>query len=126
MFWRSDSAKLWLKDYDVMRQIGKGMYGTVYEGVERKSGHKVALKKLSLKVCEPALKRTLRELKALRLLCHQNIVGLDRVIHIKDTREVCACLELMDCDLKNIIKSKQQIPTKHRQVSALFTPLRSM
>ena len=119
MFWRSDSAKLWLKDYDVVRQIGKGMYGTVYEGVERSSGQKFALKKLSLKGCESSLKRTLRELKTLRLLSHQNVVGLRRVIHIKDTREVCACLELMECDLKNIIKSKQQIPAKHRQVCSL-------
>jgi len=53
-------------------------------------------------------KRTLRELKILRLLKHENIVGIDTIL-LPKSRETFEDLyvvnELMETDLASIIKS---------------------
>lgn len=78
----------------------------VKEGEEKKS---VAIKKIE-KAFEDRLytKRTLRELKLLRLMNHDNIIGLETIMLPKSRNEFedIYCLnELMETDLRQIIKT---------------------
>mmetsp|Transcript_10184 Transcript_10184/g.8731 ORF Transcript_10184/g.8731 Transcript_10184/m.8731 type:complete len:112 (-) Transcript_10184:1003-1338(-) len=61
-------------------------------------------------------KRTLRELKILRLLNHENIIGIDKIMLPKSREEfddIYVCNELMENDLANIIRSPQPLYDEH-------------
>ncbi len=73
-------------------------------------------------------KRTLRELKILRLLHHENIIELKTIVKPKekdDFDEIYAVFELMETDLGTIIKSKQDLSLDHLQFF-LYQILRGM
>jgi serine/threonine protein kinase len=61
-------------------------------------------------------KRTLRELKILRLLKHENVIGVDTILLPKSREEfddLYVVSELMETDLASIIKSPQAITDEH-------------
>ena len=63
-------------------------------------------------------KRTLRELKILRLLHHENIIELKTIIKPKSREkfeEIYAVFEIMETDLGSIIKSQQELSLDHIQ-----------
>jgi len=63
-------------------------------------------------------KRTLRELKILRLLDHENIIDLKSIVNpgsLEEFNEIYAIFELMETDLGSIIKSKQELSLDHIQ-----------
>jgi len=73
-------------------------------------------------------KRTLRELKILRLLHHENIIELKTIVKPKSKDkfdEIYAVFELMETDLGSIIKSKQELSLDHIQFF-LYQILRGM
>ena len=73
-------------------------------------------------------KRTLRELKILRLLHHENIIELKTIVkpEARDTfEEIYAVFELMETDLGSIIKSKQELSVDHIQFF-LYQMIRGM
>jgi serine/threonine protein kinase len=73
-------------------------------------------------------KRTLRELKILRLLHHENIIELKTLIKPKTREEfndIYAIFEIMETDLGSIIKSKQELSLDHIQFF-LYQILRGM
>lgn len=73
-------------------------------------------------------KRTLRELKILRLLHHENIIELKTIVKPKSRDkfdEIYAVFELMETDLGSIIKSKQELSLDHIQFF-LYQILRGM
>lgn len=73
-------------------------------------------------------KRTLRELKILRLLHHENIIELKTIVRPKkkhDFDDIYAVFELMETDLGTIIKSKQELSLDHIQFF-LYQILRGM
>ena len=58
-------------------KLGKGGFGTVYQGRNRLDGRDYAIKKIRLSSdlrCRPQLEKVLREVKILALLDHKNIV----------------------------------------------------
>lgn len=63
--------------YEIVRVIGKGVSSTVYEGVDRKTTRKVAIKNITrfLENKHESL-RILREIILLRVLDHPNIIKL--------------------------------------------------
>ena len=65
-----------LGDYEIEKEIGKGGMGAVYKGRHRATGRIVAVKVISHELgTDPAfLERFQREVKALRLLRHANII----------------------------------------------------
>ena len=67
-----------LGPYRIVRQLGRGGMGTVYEAVHGETGESVAVKLLSAQVGhEPGLRERFRaEIEALRKLRHPNIVRL--------------------------------------------------
>mmetsp|Transcript_3173 Transcript_3173/g.3906 ORF Transcript_3173/g.3906 Transcript_3173/m.3906 type:complete len:217 (+) Transcript_3173:231-881(+) len=61
-------------------------------------------------------KRTLREIKILRLLHHENVINIKTIISpksLKDFNEIYVVLELMETDLGSIIKSDQELSLDH-------------
>eukprot|EP01006_Ploeotia_vitrea_P038054 TRINITY_DN66201_c0_g1_i2.p1 TRINITY_DN66201_c0_g1~~TRINITY_DN66201_c0_g1_i2.p1 ORF type:complete len:255 (-),score=-49.01 TRINITY_DN66201_c0_g1_i2:552-1316(-) len=107
------------ENYKLVEKIGQGAYGVVAAAMENKDGKKrsVAIKKIE-KAFEDRLytKRTLRELKLLRLLNHDNIIGLDTILLPKSREEfedIYCINELMETDLRQIIKSQQELSPDH-------------
>jgi hypothetical protein len=66
-----------LPDFEIVREVGKGSMGIVYEARVRATGHRVALKILppSLTLTERALARFLREGQIMSRVRHPDIVG---------------------------------------------------
>lgn len=66
-----------LPQFEILREVGKGSMGIVYEAKVRASGQRIALKILppSLTLTERALARFLREGRIMRRITHPDIVG---------------------------------------------------
>ena len=103
--------------YSLIKGVGKGAYGVVCSCRDTTAGSKVAIKKIigTFDNDEDA-KRTLREIKLLRLLEHHNIVNLVDLqppASRAELDDVYEMTELMDTDLHRIIQSDQPITDEH-------------
>lgn len=115
--------------YEVIKALGSGAYGWVAMAKDNKKDKFVAIKKME-RTFEHVLfaKRTLRELKILRLLHQENVIELKTIIKPRpDTKfdEIYAIFELMETDLGSIIKSQQELSIDHIQFF-LYQVLRGM
>lgn len=109
--------------YDVLDAIGKGAYAIVVAATDKSIPNSVdnlvAIKKIE-KAFENKIytKRTLRELKMLRILQHENVSGIKTIV-LPESREkfedIYVISELMETDLASIIKSPQPISDDHIQ-----------
>ncbi|GLU02452.1 hypothetical protein SLE2022_197020 [Rubroshorea leprosula] len=99
--------------------IGRGAYGIVCSVMNSETNEMVAMKKISNAFDNHMdAKRTLREIKLLRHLDHENVVGIRDVIPPPVRREftdVYVAIELMDTDLHQIIRSNQSLSEEHCQ-----------
>jgi eukaryotic-like serine/threonine-protein kinase len=78
-----DSHAIRIGRFDVLRCIGRGGTGAVYDAVDRERGGRVALKVLSR--LEPsAIFRLKREFRSLRDVLHPNLVKLHELFHAED------------------------------------------
>ncbi|XP_021907914.1 mitogen-activated protein kinase 7 [Carica papaya] len=103
--------------YVPIKPIGRGAYGVVCSSINRETNEKVAIKKIN-NVFENRIDalRTLRELKLLRNIRHENVIALKDVMMPTDRagfRDVYLVYELMDTDLHQIIKSSQPLSNDH-------------
>ncbi|KAF4393324.1 hypothetical protein CsatB_024639 [Cannabis sativa] len=103
--------------YVPIKPIGRGAYGVVCSSINRETNEKVAIKKIN-NVFENRVDalRTLRELKLLRHIRHENVIALKDVmmpIHRATFKDVYLVYELMDTDLHQIIKSSQPLSSDH-------------
>ncbi|KAF9678271.1 hypothetical protein SADUNF_Sadunf07G0017500 [Salix dunnii] len=103
--------------YVPIKPIGRGAYGVVCSSINRETNEKVAIKKIN-NVLENKIDalRTLRELKLLRHIRHENVIALKDVmlpIHRTSFKDVYLVYELMDTDLHQIIKSSQPLSNDH-------------
>ncbi|KAG8377834.1 hypothetical protein BUALT_Bualt08G0074800 [Buddleja alternifolia] len=115
--------------YVPIKPIGRGAYGIVCSSVNKETNEKVAIKRIhnAFENNIDAL-RTLRELKLLRHLRHENVIALKDVmlpIHKGSFKDVYLVYELMDTDLHQIIKSSQTLTNDHCQYF-LFQLLRGL
>ncbi|KAL5581168.1 hypothetical protein UlMin_013610 [Ulmus minor] len=99
--------------------IGRGAYGIVCSVLNSETNEMVAIKKIANAFDNHMdAKRTLREIKLLRHLDHENVVALKDVIPPAIRREftdVYTATELMDTDLHQIIRSNQSLSEEHCQ-----------
>ena len=103
--------------YQVREVVGRGAYGVVVAALDTRTDKMVAIKKIQ-KAFEHKIfaKRTLRELKILRLLSHDNVLQLFTILlpesreHFADIYIVC---ELVEGDLYSVIKSSQPLERDH-------------
>ena len=117
VIWRSDF--LIEEKYVPIKAIGKGAYGVVCSAKNLVTGEKVAIKKIgnAFENLTDA-RRTLREIKLLRHLRHENIIAV-RDVPMPPNRDkyndVYIVYELMDTDLHQIIRSSQTLTNEHFQ-----------
>ncbi|CAK62258.1 unnamed protein product (macronuclear) [Paramecium tetraurelia] len=108
--------------YEILDNIGQGAYGIVVAARDNtldSEDNLVAIKKIE-KAFEHKIftKRTLRELRLLRLLQHENIIGINTILLPKSREEfedIYVVQELMETDLAQIIKSDQNLADEHCQ-----------
>ena len=121
--WNVYDTKFKLENrYGIIDAVGSGAYGTVVaaEDYEAKEGQSnmVAIKKIERAFEHPLFsKRTLRELKILRLLSHENVIDLVTIQKplTGEKLDIYAVFEIMETDLGSIIKSKSELSYEHIQ-----------
>ena len=95
------------KRYEIIDPVGSGAYGVVVAArdleAEDQENNLVAIKKIE-KAFEHKVfaQRTLRELKIMRLLQHDNVIGVKTILKPasrKDFKEIYVVSELMETDL---------------------------
>lgn len=101
--------------YSVTKAIGYGAYGLVCAATE--GSQKIAIKK-----CQKVFrdmgdaKRVLREIKLLKLLKHENVLGLRECYLSGDAttfQDIYIVTDLLDTDLNTVIRSKQRVTEDH-------------
>lgn len=106
--------------YHGMQAISHGAYGIVSSAKDISTGEDVALKRID-GVFDDLLtaKHTLRELRILRHLRHENLIEVKNVV-IAGSREsyktIYVVCELMDMDLGSILRSEQVFTDQHLQL----------
>eukprot|EP00850_Spirogloea_muscicola_P024958 SM001846S03856 [mRNA] locus=s1846:360:1941:- [translate_table: standard] len=105
--------------YTPIKPIGKGAYGVVCSARNAETGEKVAIKKIA-NAFENATdaRRTLREIRLLRHLYHENIIAVKDIMRPPQRHsfsDVYLVYELMDTDLHQIIRSSQPLTDDHYQ-----------
>jgi len=109
--------------YDVIDPIGSGAYGVVVAAKDNREtgeeGNHVAIKKIE-KAFEHKVftLRTLRELKIMRLLNHENVLSCKSILmpdSLESFNELYVVTDLMETDLAQIIKSPQALTDEHVQ-----------
>ncbi|XP_052214055.1 mitogen-activated protein kinase 14-like isoform X2 [Dreissena polymorpha] len=115
--------------YESLTPVGSGAYGQVCSALDKQTSRKVAIKKLS-RPFQSAIhaKRTYRELRMLKHMVHENVIGLLDVFTPTETfdefEEVYLVTSLMGADMNNIIKS-QRLSDDHVQF-LIYQVLRGM
>uniref|UniRef100_A0A3B4AKX2 mitogen-activated protein kinase n=1 Tax=Periophthalmus magnuspinnatus TaxID=409849 RepID=A0A3B4AKX2_9GOBI len=120
-FYRQDVNKtIWEvpERYQNLLPVGSGAYGTVSSAFDVKTGLKVAVKKLSRPFQSIIhAKRTYRELRLLKHMKHENVIGLLDVFSpatsLKEFKDYLVT-HLMGADLNNIVKC-QKLTDDHVQ-----------
>jgi len=105
--------------YNFTRVVGSGAYGVVISAHDTHLNTRVAIKKVTKAFqVEADAKRILREIKLLKHLKHENIVGIVDMIppmtcYVDDFHDVYIVNELMETDLHRIIHSEQTLSIDH-------------
>uniref|UniRef100_A0A7S2S2I0 Mitogen-activated protein kinase n=1 Tax=Rhizochromulina marina TaxID=1034831 RepID=A0A7S2S2I0_9STRA len=105
--------------YSLIDVVGRGAYGVVCAARDEESNSLVAIKKITNAFEHTTYtKRTLREIRLLRLLQHENIIGVRSILpplHRDGFRDIYVISDLMETDLSSIIKSPQPLTDEHIQ-----------
>lgn len=107
-----------LDKYEIRALIGEGQYGRVYEGVSRRTGDRVALKKILLDDDDGVPATAIREVASLKALNHSNIVRLLDVDCNSSRTALTFVFEFMDGDLRQYVK--QFAPLKEDVIRTMF------
>ena len=102
-----------MNKYEIIKDIGVGTFGTVYEAINKITNEKVAIKKLKEKINSWENCMNQNEVYFLRKLNHPNVVKLLEVIREKND-DVSLVFEFCDCNLYDLIKSHRR---KQMQIS---------
>lgn len=107
------------KRYKIIEPLRQGACGVVCSAEDERTGEQVALKKIE-NIFEhiTMTKRTLRELRILRQLQHENIVEIKSIFvpgSKDDFEDIYVAYELMETDLSSTLKSSQALSEDHCQ-----------
>lgn len=105
--------------YNVLDVVGQGAYGVVCAAHDEDKDESVAIKKIFHPFEYVTLaKRTLREIRLLRLLQHENVIRLRTLlppVRSDGFKDLYIVLDLMETDLASVIKSPQHLSDDHVQ-----------
>uniref|UniRef100_A0A7S1AP63 Mitogen-activated protein kinase n=1 Tax=Noctiluca scintillans TaxID=2966 RepID=A0A7S1AP63_NOCSC len=105
------------KHYKVLEPIGQGAYGVVCSAKDEAEGETVAIKKIEDAFGHLTFaKRTLRELRMLRHLRHENLIDVRHVFLpgvMSTFEDIYVVSELMETDLASILRSSQLLTDDH-------------
>lgn len=105
--------------YTPIKPIGKGAYGVVCSAHNSETRERIAIKKISNAFDNNIdAKRTLREIKLLLHLKHENVIQIKDILKPSSRhnfKDVYVVYELMDTDLHQIIRSQQPLSDDHCQ-----------
>ncbi|GAB2217367.1 hypothetical protein Droror1_Dr00000545 [Drosera rotundifolia] len=100
-----------------IRPVGRGAYGIVCAVINAETREEVAIKKVGNAFDNRIdAKRTLREIKLLCHMDHENVIAIKDIIRppLKESfNDVYIVYELMDTDLHQIIRSNQPLTDDH-------------
>jgi mitogen-activated protein kinase 1/3 len=100
-------------DYECKKLLGKGSYGSVCLAEHKKTGRKVAIKKMEgVFEDETDCKRILREITLLRKLKHKYVVELLDIIEPGNPETfdtLYIVLEYAESDIKKVVKSAMHL-----------------
>jgi len=108
-----DNVELAKRGFNKLKEIAQGSYGIVYLGQVIETGEKVAMKKMKKQTQDEDKEgihfTTIREIKLLSEIHHENILGLLSVIVYKSDGGYNLWLisEFMDSNLQVVIRDKQ-------------------
>ncbi|KAF6020572.1 MAPK14 [Bugula neritina] len=107
------------KRYQMLSPVGTGAYGQVCSALDTEKNMKVAIKKLTRPFQSPIhARRTFREIKMLKHMNHENIIGLLAIFtpatSIEKFSDVYLVTNLMGADLNNIVRT-QKLTDEHVQ-----------
>ena len=109
------------KRYSMIRVVGSGAYGVVISASDAKTNKNCAIKMVPRAFNDEIdAKRILREIKLLKHMRHENIVGIVDMMpptarYLEDFHDVYIVADLMETDLHRIIYSKQKLSIDHVQ-----------
>ena len=108
-------------NYRVKEYLGSGAYGVVVSAYDSNTKKNVAIKKFkSIYHSRSISRRTLRELRILRMLDHPNIVKLKTMHPLTNNLragEIYMILEIMDMDLSSFLKAnKSELHETHVKI----------
>jgi len=103
--------------YEIKKRLGKGAYGIVWKGIDRKTGEIVALKKIfDAFRNQTDAQRTFREICFLQEFgSHDNVIKLLNVIKADNDKDIYLVFEFMDTDLHNVIKKGNILKDVHKR-----------
>ena len=96
--------------YVSLQYIGEGAYGMVVSAMDTVTNTKVAIKKISPFEHQTYCQRTLREIKILNRLKHENIIDIRDILRpptIETLRDVYIMQSLMETDLYKLLKTQR-------------------
>jgi len=96
--------------YTKINYIGEGAYGMVVSALDTATGSMVAIKKISPFGHQTYCQRTLREIKILNRLKHENIIDIRDVLRpstIETLKDVYIVQSLMETDLYKLLKTQR-------------------
>ena len=93
--------------YEIIKVIGDGTFGQVFEGINKETKTKVAIKKLKNKISSWEDCILQNEVRFLRKLNHENVVKLLEVIREQNS-DVSYIFEYCDCNLFQYIENHRK------------------
>ena len=117
------------KQYEARKNIGAGAFGIVCEAVDLATGDSVAIKKIGHASATPTLaRRTLREIRVLRYIRHENIVQLRDIFRIPGSLgvNVYMVMDLMEGSLHHVIHGSEDYLEYDLIVFFLYQLLRGL
>jgi len=96
--------------YTSVRYLGEGAYGVVVEAMDTETKEKVAIKKISPFEHQTYCQRTLREMRILLSLKHENIIDIRDFLceNTVDTlKDIYIVQSLMETDLHKLLRSQK-------------------
>uniref|UniRef100_A0A7N0V446 Protein kinase domain-containing protein n=1 Tax=Kalanchoe fedtschenkoi TaxID=63787 RepID=A0A7N0V446_KALFE len=96
-----------MERYKMIKGVGEGTFGSVWQALNEETGEIVAIKKMKKKYYTWEECMDLREVKSLRKMNHPNIMKLKEVVRENDM--LYFAFEYMDCNLYEIMKDRRTL-----------------